>query len=73
MRRCRGDGQLWGLKLARYLRAADISVVEVERPKRRHLRRNGKGRTLSMRRLRLERYLPRIQLESPRAATVRWR
>jgi transposase len=63
----------YGAGLTRYLRAGGISVVEVERPKRRHLRRNGKGRTLLMRRLRLGRCLPTIQLESPRAATARWR
>jgi transposase len=33
----------YGAGLARYLRAAGISVVEVERPKRRHLQRNGKS------------------------------
>jgi transposase len=33
----------YGVGLARYLRAAGISVVEVERPKRRHLRRSGKS------------------------------
>jgi transposase len=33
----------YGVGLARHLRAAGISVVEVERPKRRHLRRNGKS------------------------------
>jgi transposase len=33
----------YGAGLARYLRAAGISVMEVERPKRRHLRRNGKS------------------------------
>jgi transposase len=33
----------YGAGLARYLRAAEITVVEVERPKRRHLRRNGKS------------------------------
>jgi transposase len=33
----------YGAGLARYLRAAGISVVEVKRPKRRHLRRNGKS------------------------------
>jgi hypothetical protein len=38
----------YGAGLARYLRAAGIAVAEVERPKRRHLRRNGKGRTPSM-------------------------
>ena len=68
MRRCRGDGQLWDR--ARYLRAAGISVVEVERPKRRHLRRNGKSDPIVMRRLRLGRSWPTIQLESPKAATA---
>ena len=33
----------YGAGLARYLRATGISVVEVERPKRRHLRRKGKS------------------------------
>ncbi len=33
----------YGAGLVRHLRAAGISVVEVERPKRRHLRRNGKS------------------------------
>ena len=33
----------YGAGLASHLRAAGISVVEVERPKRRHLRRNGKS------------------------------
>ena len=33
----------YGAGLARHLRATGISVVEVERPKRRHLRRNGKS------------------------------
>src|SRR5919107_4842000 len=33
----------YGAGLARHLRAARISVMEVERPKRRHLRRNGKS------------------------------
>jgi transposase len=44
---CRGGGnqQLWGLKLARYLRVVGIEVMEVERPKRRHRRRNGKSDT----------------------------
>ena len=32
----------YGAGLARYLKAVGISVMEVERPKRRHLRRNGK-------------------------------
>jgi transposase len=33
----------YGAGLARYLKAAGIAVMEVERPKRRHLRRNGKS------------------------------
>src|SRR5215216_6563762 len=33
----------YGAGLARYLKAAGISVMEVERPKRRHLRRKGKS------------------------------
>jgi len=33
----------YGAGLVRHLRAAGISVMEVERPKRRHLRRNGKS------------------------------
>jgi transposase len=33
----------YGAGLARHLKAAGISVVEVERPKRRHLRRKGKS------------------------------
>ena len=33
----------YGAGLARHLKAAGISVVEVERPKRRHRRRNGKS------------------------------
>jgi transposase len=63
----------YGAGLARYLKAAGISVMEVERPKRRHLRRNGKGRTPSMRRLLLGRCWPTTQPENPRAVMVRWR
>jgi hypothetical protein len=48
-------------------------VMEVERPKRRHLRRNGKGRTPSMRRLLLGRSWPTTRPENPRALMVRWR
>ena len=33
----------YGAGLARYLRAAGVAVAEVERPKRRHLRRNAKS------------------------------
>ena len=63
----------YGAGLARYLKAAGISVMEVERPKRRHLRRKGKGRTRSMRRLLLGRSWPTTRPEYPRAVMVRWR
>ncbi len=33
----------YGAGLTRHLKAAGIAVVEVERPKRRHLRRRGKS------------------------------
>ena len=33
----------YGAGLARHLKATGITVMEVERPKRRHLRRNGKS------------------------------
>jgi transposase len=41
--RDRGDQSSYGAGLARHLKAAGISVVEVERPKRGHRRRNGKS------------------------------
>jgi len=43
--RCAGvEGtSIYGAGLVRYLRSAGIAVAEVERPKRRHLRRNGKS------------------------------
>ena len=37
----------YGVGLARHLKAAGILVMEVERPKRRHLRRNGKSDPLN--------------------------
>ena len=43
MRWGRGNQQLRGLKITRYLRTAAIQVTEVERPKRRHLHRNSKS------------------------------
>src|SRR5215213_1537548 len=68
--RCGRNGQLRSSGLARYLKAAGIEVMEVERPKRRHLRRNGKGRTPSMRRLLLGRSWPTTRPENPRAVMV---
>jgi transposase len=63
----------YGAGLGRYLKAAGISVMEVERPKRRHLRHNGKSETPSMRRLLLGRCWPTTQPENPRALMVRRR
>ena len=78
VRRSGGNQQsLRCLKLARYLRAmVVVPVMEIERPKRRHLRRKGKGRTLSMPRSRcsggaLRRGVGRAQEE--RAETGAWR
>ena len=42
---CGRDRQLRGLKLTRHLKEAGIPVVEVERPKRRHLRRHPPGKS----------------------------
>ncbi len=66
----RGDRQLRGLKLARHLKDAGIAVVEVERPKRRHLRRRGKSDPIATRRPPPERCWPAKRPESPKAATV---
>ena len=65
--------QLRGLKLARHLRAAGISVVEVERPKRRHLRRNGKSYPLDAEAAARAQCWPARLSESLRAATDEWR
>ena len=43
MCRDRRHQQSYGAGLARHLKLAGISVMEVERPKRRHLRRKGKS------------------------------
>ena len=48
VRRRGGNQQSYGAGLAQYLRAMVVPVMEIERPERRHLRRKGKGRTLSM-------------------------
>ena len=69
----RTDQQLRGLKLARHLRVAGISVVEVERPKRRHLRRNGKSDPLDAEAAARAQCWPARLSESLRAATDEWR
>ena len=64
----------YGAGLARYLRAMVVPVMEIERPKRRHLRRKGKGRTLSMPRSLLGRCSPARRRAYPRAQkTGAWR
>jgi transposase len=63
----------YGAGVARYLRAMVVPVMEIERPKRRHLRRKGKGRTLSMPRSLLGRCSPARRRACPRAQTGAWR
>jgi transposase len=63
----------YGAGLARHLKAKDIEVLEVERPKRRHLRRSGKSDPPSTRRPLPGRSCPARRPESPKAATARWR
>jgi transposase len=63
----------YGAGLARHLKAAGVSVVEVERPKRRHLRRKGKSDPIATRKLQPGRFWPERLSESPRAVTARWR
>lgn len=43
MCRNRGDQSSYGAGLARHLKSVGIAVFEVQRPKRRHQRRNGKS------------------------------
>jgi transposase len=64
----------YGAGLARHLRAAGISVMELGRPKRR-LRASGAtaNPTPSTRRQQLGRCWPVRRSESPRAQTARWR
>lgn len=62
----------YGAGLARHLKAVGIPVMEVERPKRRHLRLNGKSDTIDAEAAARRYWLTR-QPESPRAATGGWR
>ena len=62
----------YGAGLARYLRAAGVAVAEIERPKRRHLRRNGKSDPLDAEAARA--VLAGETAGTPkRARTVAWR
>jgi hypothetical protein len=71
--RDRRNQQLRSLKLARHLKASGISVMELERPKRRHLRRKGKSPIPSTRRQRPGQCWLARRSESLRAATDEWR
>ena len=62
----------YGAGLVRHLKAAGISVMEVERPKRRHLRRNGKSDPIDAEAA-ARTVLAGERSENPRAATARWR
>jgi transposase len=63
----------YGAGLARYLRASGISVMEVERPKRRHLRRNGKSDPIDAEAAATAVLWPARRSESLRVATEGWR
>jgi transposase len=63
----------YGAGLARHLKAAGISVMEVERPKRRHLRRKGKSDPIDAEAERPGPCWPARRSESLRAPTARWR
>jgi hypothetical protein len=63
----------YGAGLARHLKAAGISVMELERPERRHLRRKGKSPIPSTRRQRPGQCWLARRSESLRAATDEWR
>ena len=63
----------YGAGLARYLKSRGISVMEVERPKRRHLKRNGKSPTPKTPKPPRGRSWPARRPENQRALTARWR
>lgn len=63
----------YGAGLARHLKAADIAVMEVERPKRRHLRRRGKSDPIATRSGLPGRSWPGRPRACPGAGTAAWR
>ncbi len=63
----------YGVGLVRHLRKAEIPVFEVERPKRRHLRRDGKSDSRDAEAAAAGRCFRVRQQENPRAQTVGWR
>ena len=60
----------YGAGLARHLEAAGIAVVEVESPKRRHLRRRGKSDPIDAEAAARTGNRPAKRPESPRAQTA---
>ena len=60
----------YGVGLVRYLQSAEIPVVEVERPKRRHLRRNGKSDSIDAEAA-ARAVLAEEAAENPRALTAK--
>jgi transposase len=63
----------YGAGIARHLKAAGISVMEVERPKRRHLRRKGKSDPIDAQAAARAGNRPARRSENPRAPTAPWR
>jgi hypothetical protein len=61
----------YGAGLARYLTATGVAVVEVERPKRRHLRRNGKSDPIDAEAAARTGKRPARRQESPQSADGR--
>jgi transposase len=60
----------YGAGLAHHLKAKGVEVLEVERPKRRHLRRKGKSDPIDAEAAARDQSWPAIRPESPRAATA---
>jgi transposase len=60
----------YGAGLTRHLKAAGIAVAEVERPKRRHLRRRGKSDPIDAEAAARTGNRPAKRPESPRAQTA---
>jgi transposase len=61
----------YGVGLVSYLQCAEIPVVEVERPKHRHLRRNGKSDSIDAEAA-ARAVLAGEAAGEPRALTAKW-
>ena len=73
MRWGRGHQSSYGAGLARYLTAAGVAVAEVERPKLRHRRRNGKSDPIDAETAARAVLAGETAGVCPRARTVAWR